>query len=105
MNLTETSSIKDLRQAIYTHFNIQNYSSSYKSIKLRKVCAIAQGLDLRKRSDVVFLAKQIGVLPHPMLQEPLVTDAHRNMVNREFSRIRKVNFSAFFTGNRCGTPA
>ena len=98
MTLTETSSIKDLRQAIYVRFSLQNLSSSYRSQKLRKVCNHANGLDLRRKSDVIYLARQLNIIPHPMLATPFVTDGQRAMVDREFSRIRNIDFSAFFSG-------
>ena len=98
MQLTKESSIKALRDAIYRRFSLQNLSSSYRSKKLRKVCAHANGLDLRRKSDVIFLCQELGIITHRMLETPLVTEAQKAMVEREFDRISKIDFSKFFVG-------
>ena len=98
MPLTKDSSINALRDAIYRRFSLQNYSSSYRSKKLRKLCPIANGLDLRKKRDVIFLAQQLRLIPSDLCQDPFVTDAQREMVSREMNRISKIDFSKFFVG-------
>ena len=100
MQLTEKSSIKALRGAIYQKYSLQNLSSSYRSKKLRKVCNHANGLDLRKKSDVVFICQQIGILPHQMLSTPFVTEGQKKVVEREMNRISRIDFSRFFIGRK-----
>lgn len=98
MQLTDKSSIKALRVAIYAHLKIQNYSRSYRSQKLRKVCPIANGLDLRRKNDVVYLARQLRLIPSDLCQAPLITEPQRQMVGREMDRISRIDFSKFFVG-------
>lgn len=62
MRLTSTSKLNALRAAIYAAAGVEQYSKSYRTRKLRKVCPASRGLDLRRRADVVQLAKHLGLL-------------------------------------------
>lgn len=65
--LNATSKLNALRAAIYAAAGVAHYSKGYRPRKLRKVCALARGLDLRKASHVVYLAQQLGVISRPAL--------------------------------------
>ena len=67
MALTTRSNINRLRSAIYCRLGIAHWSSSSRSRRLRKVCHQANGLDLRRKADVVFLAQYLGLLPKPAM--------------------------------------
>ena len=54
--------INDLRQKIYERCGLTKYRPSYRPRKLRKVCELAKGLDLRRKADVIFLAKGLGII-------------------------------------------
>ena len=72
MVLTARSNINALRSAIYDRLGVAHYSASTRSRKLRKVCHYADGLDLRRKSDVICLAQHLNLLPKsamPMLDE------------------------------------
>ena len=60
--LTAKANINELRQAIYRACNVAHFSKGYRTRKLRKVCPFAQGLDLRRKSDVVALAEYLGLI-------------------------------------------
>lgn len=60
--MTSQSNINEIRQAIYAATGVAGFSRGYRSRKLRKVCPMAQGLDLRRKSDAVFLAEQLGLI-------------------------------------------
>ena len=67
MVLTARSNINALRSAIYDRLGIDHYSASTRSRKLRKVCHYANGLDLRRKADVVCLAQHLNLLPEPAM--------------------------------------
>lgn len=67
MQLTATSKLNALRAAIYAAAGVAHYSKGYRPRKLRKVCALARGLDLRKAAHVVYLAQQLGIIAKPTL--------------------------------------
>ena len=67
MPLTTRSNINLIRTAIYAALGIDHYSASYRSRKLRQVCSYADGLDLRRRSDVICLAQHLNLLPKPAM--------------------------------------
>ena len=67
MALTTCSNINLLRSAIYAALGIDHYSASTRSRKLRKVCHYANGLDLRRKADVVCLAQHLNLLPEPTM--------------------------------------
>jgi hypothetical protein len=60
--LPRTAPISELRHAIYESLGIAHLSGSRRSRRLRKVCRLAQGLDLRRKTDVVYLAVQLGLV-------------------------------------------
>ncbi|MEO0826880.1 MAG: hypothetical protein AAFY20_09415 [Cyanobacteria bacterium J06639_14] len=60
--LTAKTHINELRLAIYRACGVARFSKGYRSRKLRKVCPFTQGLDLRRKSDVVALAQHLGVI-------------------------------------------
>ncbi|MEO0538773.1 MAG: hypothetical protein AAF215_33560 [Cyanobacteria bacterium P01_A01_bin.123] len=62
MKLTAAHNINELRQAIYAACGVAGFSKGYRSRKLRKVCPFAQGLDLRRKADVVALAEHLGLI-------------------------------------------
>lgn len=62
MTLTYTSKLNALRAAIYAAAGVARYSKSYRTRKLRKVCAFARGLDLRRRQHVLRLAAHLGLI-------------------------------------------
>lgn len=68
MHLTSTSKLNLLRAAIYASAGVAHYSRGYRTRKLRKVCAAARGLDLRRRADVVLLAQRLGIIAKPALE-------------------------------------
>ncbi|NER84806.1 MAG: hypothetical protein F6K42_35880 [Leptolyngbya sp. SIO1D8] len=67
MKLTTASSINELRQAIYRKCGVTHFSKGYRPKKLRQVCHLAQGLDLRRRADVLYLAQQLGLIERNVL--------------------------------------
>jgi hypothetical protein len=67
MQLTPTSNLSALRAAIYAATGVAHYSKGYRPRKLRRVCALARGLDLRKAAHVVYLAQQLGLISKPTL--------------------------------------
>ena len=67
--LLPTAKVRVIRQAIYDRLGVSHYSASYRSRKLRKVCAFACGLDLRRREHCVILAQHLGVMVKPDLPE------------------------------------
>ena len=67
MKLTPTSTIAQLRDAIYRRCGVVHYSRGYRSRKLRKVCSESIGLDLRRKADVVTLAQRLGLLDRTVI--------------------------------------
>ena len=59
---TIATTINQLREAIYRRCGVAHYSKGYRSKKLRKVCPLSVGLDLRRKTDVIYLAEQLGLL-------------------------------------------
>jgi len=55
--------IRQLRELIYAACGLLHYSKGYRSRKLRKVCEASKGLDLRRKSDVRWLAMHLGIIP------------------------------------------
>lgn len=60
--MTASTHINALRQAIYQACGVMSYAKGYRSRKLRQVCEAARGLDLRLKADVVTLATRLGLL-------------------------------------------
>ncbi|NER82777.1 MAG: hypothetical protein F6K42_25125 [Leptolyngbya sp. SIO1D8] len=67
MKLTSNSPINQLRQAIYMACGVLHFSKGYRSKKLRQVCHLANGLDLRRKADVVYLAEQLGLIDRTVI--------------------------------------
>lgn len=70
--LSRTAPISLLRHAIYECLGIAHLSGSRRSRKLRKVCRLAQGLDLRRKQDVVYLATQLSLIAEAL---PITAEA------------------------------
>ncbi len=66
--LTSQSKPADLLRQIYAETHVLGYSNSYRPKKLRKVCPISRGLDLRKPKDVIFLARALNIIAAPAIQ-------------------------------------
>ncbi|MBE7384420.1 MAG: hypothetical protein F6J95_023775 [Leptolyngbya sp. SIO1E4] len=67
MKLTSNSPINQLRQAIYERCGVLHCSKGYRSKKLRQVCHLANGLDLRRKADVVYLAERLGIVDRTVI--------------------------------------
>ena len=67
MKPTTIATINQLRQAIYERCGVAHYSKGYRSRKLRKVCPQSVGLDLRRKTDVVYLAEQLNLLDRKVI--------------------------------------
>ena len=90
MVLTARSNINALRSAIYDRLGVAHYSASTRSRKLRKVCHYADGLDLRRKSDVMCLAQHLNLLPKsamPMLDELPATQHPATLMEWQLNRL------------------
>ena len=90
MVLTARSNINALRSAIYDRLGVAHYSASTRSRKLRKVCHYADGLDLRRKSDVICLAQHLNLLPKsalPMLDELPATQHPATLMEWQLNRL------------------
>ena len=74
MKLTATHPIAQLRQAIYERCGVAHFSKGYRSRKLRKVCPQSVGLDLRRKTDVIYLAEVLGLI-------------HRTVIHVDFGAV------------------
>jgi len=93
---TAESKLNILRQAIYLKFGVSLMKDSKRSKELRKRCTIARSVDLRKRSDVIWLCQQLRIIKTEMNSQPFVNEGEKNKVVREMDRIRNIDFSGFF---------